>query len=383
MASVTAPALASPRRVRPDLGRVRRPLALAGDVRIDLFGALFGLATIHHELQLLVELQLGGRLTEYMERWARSVPTIGWSSQVGIAVHVAAIVLGILLLALPWRRALLMPLAVVFGLVNLVSPHRIPSHNSLMLAALAVLLVFGVAELIARAWSARRAADFRAAEPGTDWYGWTLRGLMLLCVLTYVAAAFQKLNPSFLSLATSPAPLFLLQFARPFGVPRDAALALIGYPSIHATIAIELVLPLMLLVRRTRLFGCLLGILFHLPMMAYGIMDFPVLIVGFYPLFMRLEEAESLVARLTSRPSALRVLSAVVVGMNCAAAISASPYVLDLWIVSRGVEPLLMYAHGACLYATVFLFAYVASTLAAHLLDRRAPRAAVPATGVA
>lgn len=376
MASVAAPPSDARPAVSPASPSARPGFVLAGDLRIHLFAMLFALATIHHELQLILELQLSGPLTEYMERWGRAVPTIGWPSGVGIALHLADILVSVLILALPWRRALLLPLAITFPLVNLVSPHRIPSHNSFMLGALAILLIFAVAELTERATLAGRV---RAA---TDWYGWTLRGLTWLCVLTYFSAAFHKLNPVFLSPATSPAPLFVLQFLRPFPIPRDAALALAN-PVINATVAIECVLPILLLVRRTRLFGCLLGTVFHLAMMAYGIMDFPVLILGFYPLFMGLSEARALAARLATRPSVWRLISTVVIGVNCAGAIWASSYVRELTTNSRGIEPLLMYAHSALLYATVFLFAYVTSTLAALLLDRWPGRAAAPAPGVA
>ena len=336
----------------------RRAFGLAGDLRIQLFGALFGLGTIHHELQFILEQQRTGPFADYMERWSVLKPSIGWPSEVGIALHLIDLLLGGLLLTLPWRRALLIPLAIVFPLVNLVSPERIPSHNSLMVATLAVLLSFGLVEIAERV--VRRGLP---SAPLTDWYGWTLVGLTWLCALTYLSAAFQKLNSTYLSVTESTAPPFALLFVEPLGVPRDTALSLLGYPAIYGTLAIEISLPVLLIRRQTRLAGCLLGSSFHFAMMARGIMDFPTIILAFYPLFMTVGEARELLARCLARPSPSRLLTTAALWAGAGATFAGSPYVLDFYVNSAAPEPLVMWGHSVLSYLTLLLFAYLTSTL--------------------
>ncbi len=342
---------------------VRRATALGSDVRIQIFGALFGLGTIHHELQFILEQTRIGALGDYMERWSRLRPTIGWSSDVGIALHLIDLVVGILLVVLPWRRALLLPLALSFSLTNLVSPERIPSHNSLMVASLAVVLLLAVAEAAERALR-RGVSDTRT----TDWYGWTLTGLTSLCVLTYAFAVFHKLNLAYLAPATSTAPPFVLLFAEPLGLPREAALSLLGYPAIYGTLLIEGSLPILLLRRWTRLAGCLVGALFHGAMMARGIMDFPTAILGFYPLFMGRDEARELLAGVRARPSLPRLLGTLALAGIGIATFTSSEYVRGLYVDSPTAVPLVVAAHSALSYATILLFAQVTTTLAAQAL---------------
>ena len=371
-------AVADARLTRPDPHanptRARPGFTLTGDLRIQIFGALFGLGTIHHELQFLLEQQRTGPLANYMERWGLVKPTIGWPSEVGIALHLIDLVLGILLLVLPYRRVLLMVLGPAFALVNLVSPERIPSHNSLMLGAFAVLLVFGLAEVIEGA--------IRGGRPQrgvTDWYGWTLTGLTWLCALTYAFAALHKLNSTFLSLADSTAPPFALLFVEPLGISRETALGLLGYPAIYGTLAIEAALPILLMRRCTRLLGCFVGLSFHLAMMARGIMDFPTIILAFYPLFMSAEEVRALLSRCTGWPSPLRLATAAALAAVGTVTIARSAYVHDLYANSANLEPILMWAHSIFLYATFVWFAYVTSTVGTLLLDRRSAGATAPA----
>ena len=341
---------------------------LVGDLRIQVFGALFGLATVHHELQFILEQQRTGPFATYMDRWSVIKPTVGWSSEVGITLHLLDLLLGALLLVLPYRRALLILVGLSFLLANLVSPERTASHNSLMVAASAALLILGSAELIENAVCQR----WRRAR--TDWYGWTITGLTWLCALTYAFAMLHKLNWTFLSLADSTAPPFAFVFVEPLGISRETSLVVFGYAAIYGTLAIEAALPFLLMWRPTRMFGCFLGVSFHLAMMARGIMDFPTLILGFYPLFMTVDEARELLSRFATRPSPLRLATTVVVAAIGALIISRSAYVHDLYANPVDLEPVLMWVHSALLYATFFWFAYVLATVGAILLHRGSAR---------
>jgi hypothetical protein len=158
-----------------------------------------------------------------------------------------------------------------------------------MIGALTMILILSLAELVDRATRSGRSDD-----APTDWYAWTRTGLLWLCGLTYAFAAFSKLNPVWFSLADSQALEFVLPYTDVLGVLRRSAVALLGYLAIYGTVAIEASLPFMLLWRRTRLPGFFLGLLFHLPMLGQGLMDFPVIMLAFYPLFMSQEETQEL-----------------------------------------------------------------------------------------
>lgn len=337
-----------------------RHSGLVSDLRFDLFALVFAVGTLHHELQFILEQQRVGPFAEYMERWGRAKQTIGWPSEVGIALHVADILIAILILVLPWRRALCCLLAVPFLLSQLASPERIASHNSLMAGALAVLLALGLGEVVERA-GRRGEAD----RERTDWYGWTLIGLSWLCALTYLFAAFHKLSPAVFWPPGSQIIDLVLPLLRSLGIPRDWTVTYLGYPLIYGTVILEAALPFLLFWRPTRLVACFLGLAFHLPQMAMGVLDFPTIIVAFYPLFLSLEEARALVGRLLVRPSVPRLVSTAVLSGAGVAAISRAAQPISLYTGSRGLEPMLASVHSILLYATFVVFVHVALTLVA------------------
>ena len=348
----------------PTAARFGGPLRLAQDLRIQLFAIVFALGSLHHEAQYLVQQLRVGPLGEYMERWSAAKPTSGWPSEVGLALHLAVVVVSVLVIVLPWRRALLCALAVPFLLSKLVSPDRLSSHSSVIVAALILVAVFALAEVVGRV--ARRAR----AEATTDWYGWTLVGLRWLLASTYAFAAFHKLNPVFFSPADSPAMAFVLPVFEWLPVSRDVLIARVGYPATFAAVLIEASLPFLLMARRTRLFGCLLGLVFHLPMMAQGLMDFPVIILAFYPLCLSVEEARAVVDRLRSRPGVARLACAAIVGGAGVAAIWTSRRVNRIYSDATDPAPAMTLAHSALLYLTMLLAAYVLAALAAIFLER-------------
>ena len=185
--------------------REPRRFALRSDLRLEVFAVVFALGTVFHELEFLLEQARVGPFTEYMERWSRVAPSMGWSSEVGLALHFGNVVISVLLVVLPWRRELLCLLTPTFFLSQLASPDRIASHSGLMAGGLLVIFTLGVAE-----WLERLGQPERAAVPRTDWCGWTLTGLSWVCTLTYFFALVYKLNPHGFS-PGSAAPGFLLQ----------------------------------------------------------------------------------------------------------------------------------------------------------------------------
>jgi hypothetical protein len=347
----------------------RQLFRLRSDLRLDLFAIVFALGTIHHEVQFLLEQQITGSLFNYLERSALVRPTVGWPSSLAVGLHVADIVVSLLILVLPYRRALLCLLALTFLPSQLVSPERTPSHNSMMIFSLAIILDFGLAEIAERIRSGRW-----ASEHGTDWLRWTSTGLLWMCALTYFFAGFHKLNERFFSPDASPVLAFVLPYATLLGISRGTAVAYFGYPMIILTVVAELALPFLLLWSRTRLFGALLGVLFHLVMMGQGVMDFPVLILAFYPLFLTIPEARQLLAKCLSRPPLLQlILLIVITGLGVAAIRGASQVRL---LYTPDPTSGLAFLHAVLSYATFLLFVHLALTLTRLLFNR--PRQVKP-----
>ena len=291
---------------RPD----RHPLALASDLRFEIFAVVFALSTINHTLQMLLEQQVVGPIDEYLERWRPVVPTIDWPTAAGLAIAAAMLALSLFAIALPSRRLLLALLALPTLAWNLVSPERIPAHNSVMAAALAIVFLLAFGELVER--YQRRSSP---ALWSGDWYAWTLSGLRAVGALTYVFSFVQKLNPAWFTSQAPTTTSFLYLPLEPLvdrlGLPPQPIRQLLMPVAVYGAIVVELTLPLLLYWRRTRIWGCLLGLLFHLPMLVLAVGDFPVMIVAFYPLFLSLDQARELLRRcvrpLTLVPLTLRI----------------------------------------------------------------------------
>lgn len=336
---------------------------LRRDLRLDLFAIPFAIGTLHHELEFVVEVCLVGPLSEYMERWSRAVESTGWPSEVGLAAHGAVLAVSLLLIVLPRRRELLCVLAVAFLLSQMSSPHRIASHSGLMAGGLLVILLLGVAE-----WLERLACRRQPAGSVTDWYGWTLTGLTWICVLAYFFAAFYKLNAGWFS-AQSAAPGFLLQLVDPILAPLGAPKiyrAILGAGAIYGTVVLELALPLLLFRPSTRLWGCLIGLVFHLPMIVRGIVNFPLLILAFYPAFLTVGEAHALVRACVARPGVPRPVGSVLLGGYGAWLVYRSP---PRWMhESPWLHPLIPAVDHAMTAVAFALTGYVTLALGAWVL---------------
>jgi hypothetical protein len=341
-----------------------RRYSLTSDLRIQLFARVFAVGTIAHELEFLLEQARIGPLTQYMELWSRVIPSVGWSSRTGLALHFANVAISLLILILPWSRELVCLLAGTFLFSELASPARIASHCSLMAGGLLVVLILGVAE-----WTERIARRRGPAIAPAEWYAWTLVGLRWVCALTYFFAFFYKLNPNWFS-PESRAPAFLISPLEPLldllGVP-DGYHLLLTPVAIYGTLLVELSLPILLLARRTRLPGGLMGLVFSAGMIAQGVSDFPVLIVAFYAAFLSLAQARELVDRCLARPTIARLVAT--------AAFSA------IWFTQQRRRANWMYAHSnlpgplMAIYASLAFVCfvgmiYVAVTMVAWLLER-------------
>jgi hypothetical protein len=349
-----------------------RRFALASDLRLHVFAVVFALGTIHHELGFVLEEGEVGPLTEYMERWSRAVPSTGWPSELALALHAVIVAIALLLLWRRWPRELLCLLAVTFFLSQLASPHRISSHAGLMAGGLLVILVFGMAEWIDR---------LRRGTGAAAWHAGTLTGLSFICALTYFFAFLYKLNPVWLSPGRSTAPAFLIRPVMP--ILRVLGLGAAGRPileamAIHGTLLVELFLPVLLIWPPTRVLGCLVGLVFHLPMVAQGVSDFPVLIVALYPAFLSLAETRELVDRVLGRPSVARLVGTAVLGGYGALVIQRAPALSELY-GGAWLHPVVRIGHNVLTCATLLAFVYVALGVAGWLLERTPSESRLPA----
>jgi hypothetical protein len=263
---------------------------LATDLRFQLFAVVFAVGTIAHELGFLLEVVAVGPLTEYMERWGRAVPTLPLPSWGGLALHLGDIAIALCVLVVRRKREGLCLLAVVFLASQLASPNRSASHNSLMIGGLLMVLALALGE-----WGERLVTHWRHRRPRIDWLRVTLRGLAGICALTYFFAFFYKLNREWFSASSGGLP-FLTRPLAPILTWLDApaASAAVGAVSIYGTLLLEVALPCLLFLPRTRRLGCFLGAGFHLPMLMQRVIDFPVLILAFYPAFLESGEAAAL-----------------------------------------------------------------------------------------
>jgi hypothetical protein len=349
---------------------------LQSDLRLEVFAVVFALGTIFHELEFLVEQARIGPFVEYMERWSRVAPSMGWPSSVGLTLHLANVAISLSLMVLPWRRELLCLLTPMFFLSQLASPDRISSHSGLMAGGLLVVSILGAAE-----WLERLGRRARPPAARTDWVGWTLAGLACMCTLTYVFACFYKLNPVWFS-SQSPAPSFLMHPIMPILTrvePLRRVEGVLAPAAIYGTLVVEALLPFLLLGRRTWALGCFVGVGFHLPMLIRSVADFPTLIVAFYPAFATRAETEELLRRCRIRPAWPRLGATAALGAASTLVVGLSLRRISRLDASVGaVERFVFVANVVLIAATVVGLIHVGLTLGGWLLERLSGRAGRP-----
>lgn len=120
----------------------------------------------------------------------------------------------------------------------------------------------------------------------------------LMCI-TYFFAVLHKLNTSFLSPETTSlkvvVPPVLFDFAGLVGLENGGFKNGMFTVLIYATLLTELALPFLLVYKRTRIAGWLLGLIFH-GLITYlaGVSDYTIVILSFYILFLDRDDREIL-----------------------------------------------------------------------------------------
>jgi hypothetical protein len=186
--------------------------------------------------------------------------------------------LGILVLLRPRALPLFLALLVMqVGMVVHQLPHRASNHWVLTgLVALTILLCWATIAVRRRTLHVSGGELFTAFAPAAR----------LQLLLLYFFAVLHKLNADFLSAATSCGAEHAARLASV--LPGLAAGPALEHGAIWGTLAVEAAIPILLVPRRTRLYGLALGVVFHLLLvfdLNWVFYDFSALIYALFFLF--------------------------------------------------------------------------------------------------
>ena len=233
-------------------------------------------------------------------------PPFAEAGVLSIAVQLGVGVAAVLVLALPCRRA---PLVVLCALIPVSAWVEAPFVGNHWVLAAAISITY----LLATAIVALRSGPWDAAGV---WAAFAPVARIVLLTM-YSFAAFAKLNTDFFDPAVSCAVFYQDQLVRSWGL---GSLSVMGEPRLGvlvavAAAAVELSVPVLLLVPRTRRMGLLLALTFHWSLaldLAQHFWDFSSVLFAAFLLFLDDEQVRaltSIVTRLRSdtRP-AIRLL---------------------------------------------------------------------------
>lgn len=242
------------------------------------------------------------------------------------------------------------------------SPVMTNHWTLIAFSSLAILINLAVAMVRREGWLADPGAVYRRVAPV----------LRIQVLLLYSIAAFAKLNGDFFDPALSCGAA-LAQDLFSTGPLRLAA-SWQDWPAIVGTVALEASLPLLLLIRRTRLIAVFAGGTFHVILAVAGHVSFSGFAIAFYALFLPDDLPDRLRA-LRASNGRLRAWTDRVAAF--AAQRAALPLLGGMWIlasfaVSYGPDRVLSAIH----VATAALFLVYVATLTIVLLRALAGDAA-------
>lgn len=231
--------------------------------------------------------------------------------------------------------------------------------------AVALTILLAAASVRRRTGRVEPAPLYAAFGPVARW----------VLLVSYVFAAFAKLNRGFLDPDVSCAVFFLRETAGAAGLggtidraPPELLTAAIG-----ATVVIELAVPVLLIVRRTRASGVLLAVAFHTVLgldLAHPFFDFSTLLFALFALFLPPDFAPWLHGRLQRDGDHRRRASPLLVGASRAA------LALVLLAAVGPASPRLAVVVIATAYLAWFGYAVAAIVAVATYVVRQRPRGA-------
>ncbi len=340
------------------------------DFRLQVFLVLLGTGGVAHTAQFMVrQQQRVGTFLDYVTRWREvvSVADPFATPSIAVGLNLAFLTLSVGMIVSRHRLGLAAALGAVGTLKLFVSPPRVSNHFILLLVAcLACALGLAADAFVRHRWLAHSRDAGRAAI--TQALLIVLRDVL---IITYLFAFLHKLNDAWLNPATNESSHFVLAYLKPLlpilggaaGPVTSAATAV----AVYTPLLLELGIPLLLLGTRTRIVGAAAGVTFHLLMMGRGILDYPALILAFYPVFFPEEDL---------RRHLRDGLGVVTPGKACAG-LALCTYVAYVWRPISRIQwfaPLALF-ETATGYALMAAWAYVLVSLVWRLLDREAPAA--------
>jgi hypothetical protein len=302
------------------------------DFHLSIFFPLLGVAGAAHVIQFMAQqVTRIGSFLEHAERWREVVPlsTPLFPSAFAVTLNLAMLALSVGLMVSRRRTRLVLLLAPVGLLALTVQPVQVSNHYVVLLLAWVVwAVVVALAKLGMRQATEEeeRAALARTAASGYA------RAMRNVCVITYFFAAFHKVNAAWFDLEANSAARFARAQLTPLldaiGLPAGGWLDLVLLPTVIFPVVAEFAIPALLLSSRFRAWGALLGLVLHLPMFAREVLDYPSLILAFYPLFFSEAELRRFGAALRNVTTAKGLL-----------ALAAGGGVVLVWLVLVPVTP--------------------------------------------
>ncbi len=270
------------------------------DLRVKLFCILLGVGYLTHEIEFIYKrLSHIGSFLYYIEKWKSVAPILSIPHLSAVCIHFVLIGLSIALIFSKNRvtiALILLPIAILE--LFMVPPPGISNHHIMMIFALSAIFMF----FMYRSLVIWLKTDIAHGQSQIEASGATLiSSLKHILILSYFFAFFQKLNTGWLSASSNTfAGDFLIPYFTPILslVKMDEPLMfyLLSILSIYSTLIIELILPVLLLIQSTRVLACVAGIIFHILMMARGVLDYPTIIMAFYPLFLQEVELRNILS---------------------------------------------------------------------------------------
>jgi len=227
------------------------------------------------------------------------------------------------------------------------------------LTAVGVFVALGAAGLTRQPWLRDRGALFLRLAPV----------VRVEVVLLYVFAGLAKVNASFFDPALSCGNVMIeeLLTTGPLALYADWQ----ATPAIVGAVLVELGLPLLLALRRTRLVGVFVGVGFHTALAFAGHVPFSGFAMAFYFLFLPDDLPRRLDCLLSTRPTLRRAAEATrrFASSPAALAVSAGAWVAAAVAVTLGPDGVLAAVHTGADALFVLYVAGLVAALGAALLQ--------------
>lgn len=298
--------------------------------RGDVFSRLFGIALVAHVV---------GNSAQ------PDIPTLTGFANLTVGL------VGIVLAMRPSRRLLMVASSLVVASVLLEMPF---TGNHWLLAALV-----GAAVLASQ-------GNEQAFHPAARW----------ILLIFYGFAAFAKLNTGFFDPSVSCAVFYANQSLDSFGLRTIGVDSPLAAASIWATVVIELSVPILLMVRRTRYLGVVLGTVFH-TLISFDLhqhfYDFTAVLLPLFWLFVPDRTVAAVGERVESTPSRLaNLLAALWSVVGCLLVVVATLPATVLSVAILAVLPFVLWIPFSLTWLAVLLSAWAPSQVMTWELPRSA-----------